>query len=152
MEVNIKLSASEAESAIEYGTMLELIKSTKSDFVPDNTRQIMINEIINNQTTAKKEPADEKTEETAETAAEKSEEPSPEPAKKAAKPKHSKEEIRALAGPIVRAGLGKTKLRPVLGRFGVNSVSEAGDDILDRLYDAVKALAEEEGLTDAVTA
>lgn len=151
MEVNIKLSASEAESAIEYGTMLELIKSTKSDFVPDNTRQIMINEIINNQTTAKKEPADEKTEETAETAAEKSEEPSPEPAKKAAKPKHTKDEIRAIAGPMIKAGKGR-ELRPILDRFDTPSVSDAKDGILDDLYEAVKELAEQEGFTDAVTA
>ncbi|MGI6206371.1 MAG: hypothetical protein ACOYJI_07135, partial [Anaerovoracaceae bacterium] len=128
MDLTIRLSADEAQTAVESGSMLDLIKVIKHEKVSDNARQITINEIINNQTTAKKEPADEKTEETAETAAEKSEEPSPEPAKKAAKPKHSKEEIRALAGPIVRAGLGKTKLRPVLGRFGVNSVSEAGDD------------------------
>ena len=139
MEVIIKLSADEAESAIESGSMLDLIKVVKHEFAPDRTHQITIDEIVqNSQETPEPETKEElKPEET--------------PAV-AVKPKHSKEEIRALAGPIVRAGLGKTKLRPVLGRFGVNSVSEAGDDILDRLYDAVKALAEEEGLTDAVTA
>lgn len=144
MDLTIRLSADEAQTAVESGSMLDLIKVIKHEKVSDNARQITINQMVQpGPTTAKTKEAE--TEATKATKATKATET-------AAKPKHSKEEIRALAGPIVRAGLGKTKLRPVLGRFGVNSVSEAGDDILDRLYDAVKALAEEEGLTDAVTA
>lgn len=163
MEVIIKLSANEAESAIESGSMLDLIKVVKHEFVPDRTHQITIDEIM--QETAEPDPQPEEPE------------PEKKPVKKAARkktakakepeetekpedgeapveearPKHTKDEIRAIAGPMIKAGKGR-ELRPILDRFDTPSVSDAKDGILDDLYEAVKELAEQEGFTDAVTA
>lgn len=163
MEVIIKLSADEAESAIESGSMLDLIKVVKHEFVPDRTHQIAIDEIM--QETAEPDPQPEEPEpekkpvkkaarkKTAKAKEpEETEKPEDEEAPvEEARPKHTKDEIRAIAGPMIKAGKGR-ELRPILDRFDTPSVSDAKDGILDDLYEAVKELAEQEGFTDAVTA
>ena len=165
MEVIIKLSADEAESAIESGSMLDLIKVVKHEFAPDRTHQITIDEIVQNgqetpepETKEELKPEEEKKpvkKTTRKKAAktkehEETEKPEETPAD-AVKPKHTKDEIRAIAGPMIKAGKGR-ELRPILDRFDTPSVSDAKDGILDDLYGAVKELAEQEGFTDAVTA
>lgn len=141
MEVIIKLSADEAESAIESGSMLDLIKVVKHEFVPDRTHQITIDEVMQSNHEAPEAEEDPEPEET------KKQEEAP---AEAVKPKHTKDEIRAIAGPMIKAGKGR-ELRPILDRFDTPSVSEAKDSILDDLYEAIKELAEQEGF-DAVTA